>query len=88
MPNYKMHYITLNLLNSKKLFKNLNGLTLNEIMESNQVFHYTCCNTSKRIKLAGPTTASSHPSNIADLKEMSQQYKAAGNAVFDLTRLI
>ena len=83
-----MHYITLNLLNSKKLFKNLNGLTLKEIMESNQVFHYTCCNTLKRIKLAGPTTASSHPSNIAALKEMSQQYKATGNAVFDLTRLI
>ena len=57
-------------------------------MESNQVFHYTGCNTSKRIKLVGPTTASSHPSNIAALKEMLQQYKAAGNAVFDLTRLI
>ena len=87
MPNYKMHYITLNLLNSKKLFKNLNGLTLYEIMESNQIFHYICCNTSKRIKLAGLTTASSHPSNIAALKEMSQRYNAAGNAVFDLTRL-
>ena len=61
---------------------------MNEIMESNQVFHYICCNTSKRIKLAGPTTASSHPSNIAALKEMLQQYKATGNAVFDLTRLI
>ena len=83
-----MHYITLNLLKSKKFFKNVNGLTLNEIMESNQVFHYICCNTSKRIKLAGPTTASSHLSNIAALKEMLQQYKAAGNAVFDLTRLI
>ena len=82
-----MHYITLKLLNSKKLFKNLNGLTLDEIMESNQVFHYICCNTSKRIKLAGPTTASSHPSNIAAFKEMLQRYKAAGNAVFDLTRL-
>ena len=35
-------------------------------------------------KLAGPITASLHPSNI----EMSQQYKATGNAVFDLTRLI
>ena len=57
-------------------------------MESNQVFHYICCTTSKRIKLAGPTTASSHPSNIAALKEMLQRYKAAGNAVFDLTRLI
>ena len=88
MPNYKMHYITLNLLNSKKLFKNLNGLTLNEIMESNQVFHYICCNTLKCIKLAGPTTASSHSSNRAALKEMSQRYKSAGNAVFDLTRLI
>ena len=33
-----------------------------------------------------PTTASSHPSNIAALKEMLQRYKAAGNAVFDLTR--
>ena len=83
-----MRYITLNLLNSKKLFKNLNGLTLNEIMESNQVFHYTCCNTSKRIKLAGPTTATLHPSNITAFKEMSQRYKAAGNAVFDLNRLI
>ena len=59
-----------------------------QIMESNQVFHYTCCNTSKRIKLAGPTTASSHQSNIAALKEMLQRYKATGNAVFDLTRLI
>ena len=39
-------------------------------------------------KLAGPTTASSHPSNIAAFKEMSQLYKAAGNTVFDLTRLI
>ena len=78
-----MHYITSNLLNSRKLFKNQNSLTLNEIMESNQVFHYICCNTSKRIKLAGPTSASPHPSNIAALKEMSQQYKAAGNAVFD-----
>ena len=85
-----MHYITLNLLNSKKLFKNLNGLTMNEIMESNQVFHCraTCCNTSKRMKLAGPTTASSHPSNIAALKEMLQRYRAAGNVAFDLTLLI
>ena len=83
-----MHYITLNLLNSKKLILNLNGLTQNEIMESNQVFLYTCHNTSKHIKLAGPTTASLHPSNIAAFKEMSQRYKAAGNAVFDLTRLI
>ena len=83
-----MHYITLSLLNFKKLLKNLNGLTMNEIMESNQVFHYTCCNTSKRIKLAGPTTASSHLSNIPALKEMLQQYKATENAVFDLTRLI
>ena len=82
-----MHYITLNLLNSKKLFKNLNSLTLNEIMESNQVFHYVSCNTSKRIKLTGPATASSHPSNIAALKEMSLRYKVAGNAVFDLTKL-
>ena len=88
-PNYKIQtIITLTLLNSKKLFKNLNGLTLNEILESNQVFYYTCCNTSKRIKFAGPTAASSHPSNIAALKEMSQRYKVAGNAVFDLTRLI
>ena len=79
---------TLNLLNSKELFKNLNGLTLNEIMESNQVFHYACCNTSKRTKLAGPTTASLHPSNIATFKEMSQRCKAAGNVVFDLIRLI
>ena len=61
---------------------------MNEIMKSNQVFYYICCNTSKRIKLAGPTTASLHPSNIAALKEMLQRYKAAGNAVFDLTRLI
>ena len=83
-----MHYITLSLLNSKKLFKNLNGLTMNEIMDSNQVFRYTCCNTSKRIKLAGPTTASSHPCNVVALKEMLQRYKATGNAVFDLTRLI
>ena len=83
-----MHYITLSLLKSKKLFKNVNGLTMNEIMESNQVFHYTCCNTSKHIKLEGPTKASLHPSNIVALKEMSQRYKAAGNAVFDLTRLI
>ena len=60
-------------------------LTLNEIMESNQVFHYTCCTTSKRMKLAGSTTASLHLSNIAALKEMSQRYKAAGNAVFDVT---
>ena len=83
-----MHYITLNLLNSKKLFKNLNGLAMSEIMQSNQVFHYTCCNTPKRIKLAGPTTAPSRPSNIAALKGMLQRYKATGNAVFDLTRLI
>ena len=74
-----MHYITFKLLNSKKLFKNPNGLTLNEIMEPNQAFHYraTCCNTSKRIKLAGPTTALSHPSNIAALKEMSQRLEMA-----------
>ena len=38
-------------------------------------------------KLAGPTTASLHSSNIAAFKEMSQRYRAAGNAVFDLTRL-
>ena len=57
-------------------------------MESNQAFHFICCNTLKRINLTGPTIASSHPSNIAALKEMLQQYKAAGNAVFDLTRLI
>ena len=59
---------------------------MNEIMESNQVFYYTSCNTTKHIKLAGPTTASSHPSNKAALKEMSQRYKVAGNVVFDLTR--
>ena len=84
-----MHYITLNLLKFKKLFKNLNGLTLNEIMESNQVFHYTCCNTYiEAHKVGRAHHASLHPSNIAALKEMSQQYKAAGNAMFDLTRLI
>ena len=44
--------------------------------------------TSKPLKLAGPTTASSHPSNIAALKEMLQRYKATLNAVFDLTWLI
>ena len=39
-------------------------------------------------KLAGPTTVLLHPSNIAAFKEMLQRYKAAGNAVFDLTKLI
>ena len=39
-------------------------------------------------KLAGPTTASLHPRNIAAFKEMSQRYKAADNDVFDLTWLI
>ena len=72
-----MHYITLNLLNPKKLFKNLNGLTLKLYMQ--YIAHK---------KLVGPTTASLQQSNIAAFKEISQRYKSAGNAMFDLTRLI
>ena len=85
-----MHYITLNLLNSKKLSKNLNGLTLNEIMKGIKLnlLLYMLYYVKAHEKLAGPITASLHRSNIAAFKEMLQRYKAAGNAVFKLTKLI
>ena len=84
-----MHYITLNLLNSKKLFKNLREWN----HEGNQIKSFSIhavklYYVKAHKKLAGPITVSLHPSNIAAFKEMLQRYKAAGNAVFDLTRLI
>ena len=56
---------------------------MNEIMESNQVFHYTCCNTSKRIKLAGPTTASWHPSNLANYPISGRVDRASATEAVD-----
>ena len=83
-----MHYITLNSLNSKKLFKNLNGLTLNEIMESNQAFHYMLQYIEAHKVGKAHYSIIASEQHIAAFKEMSQRYKAVGNTVFDLTRLI
>ena len=56
---------------------------------STQIFHYTLCNCAEECnKLTVLISASLRPGNSAAFYEMSQQWRAVGNTVSDLTRPI
>ena len=52
--------------------------------KSNQIFHYTRCNTPKRVtSWRGPSPP--HCARATQLLSMSQRWRAVGNTVSDLT---
>ena len=50
----------------------------------NQIFHYTLKYAEACNKLAGPISASLHPSNTAPFEEMLQWWRAVGNIMSNL----
>ena len=55
-------------------------------IEFNQIFHYTRSSTPKRVtSLRGLISASLRPGNTTPFEAMSQQRRAVGNTVSDLT---
>ena len=54
--------------------------------KSNQIFHYTRNITRKRVtSLRDPSRFIASVGNTAPFEEMSQQWQAVGNTVFDMT---
>ena len=55
-------------------------------IKSNQIFHYTRCNTPERVtSWRGPSPRHLRPGNTAPFEEMSQRWRAVGNTMSDLT---